>query len=172
MSTIWRDTGLDDKEAVGLVCALYLWRSHSLERVVHLCILPTCGVVINKAALEPLQWLIMTTWGCCWVLQCRPYVCLSVGVPPCSAVWTGRLSVCRGATLLCCVDRPSVCLYVCRGVDRFMCTASESENNFTAVLVNPVRSSVRLSSRLWNHWRTGLYARHWIIPNYILYNCR
>ena len=45
----------------------------------------------------------------------------------------------------------------------FMCRASESENDLIAVLVNPVRSSVRFSSRLWNHWRTCLYARHWIL---------
>ena len=45
--------------AVGLVCALYLLKSHSFERIVRRCILPTCGVVINKAALESLQWPIM-----------------------------------------------------------------------------------------------------------------
>ena len=60
---------------------------------------------------------------------------VSVGVPTCSAVLRNLMYT-------------------------FMCRASESENDLIAVLVNPVRSSVRFSSRLWNHWGTCLYARH------------
>ena len=62
---------------------------------------------------------------------------VSVGVPTCSAVLRNLMY-------------------------GFMCRASESENELPviAVLVNPVRSSVRFSSRLWNHWRTCLYVRH------------
>ena len=60
---------------------------------------------------------------------------VSVGVPTCSAVLRGLMY-------------------------GFMCRASESENNLIAVLANPLCSSVRFSSRLWNHWRSCLYARH------------
>ena len=98
-------------------------------------------VVSNKVALENLQWLIMTAWGCCWEAprsSSASHMFVSVGVPTCSAVLRNPMY-------------------------RFMCRASESENNLIAVLANPVRSSVRFSSRLWNHWRTCLYARHWIL---------
>ena len=84
---------------VSLVCALYLWRYHSLERIVHLCILPTCGVAISKATLESLQWLIMTAWGKCWELQEAPVqvTCLSVsGYLPallCYVTWCIHLCV-------------------------------------------------------------------------------
>ncbi len=60
---------------------------------------------------------------------------VSVGVPTCSAV-------------------------LCNLMYRFMCRASESENDIIAVLANPLRSSVRFSSRLWNHWQTCLYNGH------------
>ncbi len=60
---------------------------------------------------------------------------VSVGVPTCSAVLRNLMY-------------------------KFMCRASESENDIIAVLANPLRSSVRFSSRLWNHWRTCLYNRH------------
>ena len=43
---------------------------------------------------------------------------------------------------------------------RFMCRASESENDLIAVITNPIRSSVRFFSSLWNHWRTCLYVRN------------
>lgn len=43
----------------------------------------------------------------------------------------------------------------------FVCSESESENDLIAVLVNPVRSSVRFSSKLCSHWRTYLYVRYW-----------
>lgn len=43
---------------------------------------------------------------------------------------------------------------------RFMGRVSESKNDLIAVLANPRRSSVRFSSRLWNHWCTCLYVRH------------
>ena len=42
---------------------------------------------------------------------------------------------------------------------KFMCRASESQNSLVAVLASPARSSVRLFSNMWNHWRTCLYVR-------------
>ena len=45
---------------------------------------------------------------------------------------------------------------------RFICRASESENNIIAVLTNHKRSSVKFFSRIWNHWRICLYTRSWV----------
>lgn len=42
---------------------------------------------------------------------------------------------------------------------RFMCRVSQTENDVIAVLANPIQSSVRFSSALWNHWRTCLYVK-------------
>ena len=42
---------------------------------------------------------------------------------------------------------------------KFMCRASESENDVITALTNPAYSSVRFSSRLWKHWRTCLHVR-------------
>ena len=43
---------------------------------------------------------------------------------------------------------------------KFMCRASESDNDIITVITDPTRSSVRFTSRLWNHWRTCLYVRN------------
>ena len=97
---------------VGIVCALYLWRSHSLERIVHPCILPTCGVVINKAAWETyndsMRLLLRAPRS-----SSASHMFVNVGVPTCSAVVRNLMF-------------------------RFMCRASESENKLIAYLVDPV----------------------------------
>ena len=40
----------------------------------------------------------------------------------------------------------------------FMCRISVSPNSIITALVNPAMSTVRFTSRLWNHWRFSLYA--------------
>ena len=37
---------------------------------------------------------------------------------------------------------------------RFMCRLTDSANSIIVALSNPAKSSVRLSSKLWNHWRS------------------
>ena len=59
---------------------------------------------------------------------------VSVGVPTCAAVLRNLMY-------------------------RFMCRVSESQNNLIAALACPGRSSIRLFSWLWRHWRTCLYLR-------------
>ena len=44
---------------------------------------------------------------------------------------------------------------------KFMCRATESVNDIITVITDPTRSSVRFTSKLWNHWRTCLYVRNW-----------
>ena len=124
--------------AVGLVCALYLLKSHSFERIVRRCILPNLWCRYKQGSIRKLTVAYNDSMR---LLLRAPrsssasQMFVSVGVPTCSAVLRGLMY-------------------------GFMCRASESENNLIAVLANPLCSSVRFSSRLWNHWRSCLYARH------------
>ena len=135
---------------VSLVFALCLSKFHSFERIVQHCILPTCGVVIEQGSIRKLTVALAYNESMRLLLRAsrRSSAChmfVSVGVPTCSAVLR-------------------ILMY------RFMCWASESGNDLIAVLANPVRSSVRFSSRLWNHWPTCLYAGHWLLWKALYYS--
>ena len=58
---------------------------------------------------------------------------VSIGVPTCSAVLRNLMHRC-------------------------MCRLSDSDNSIVLTLTNPLLSSVRFVSKLWNHWRDSLYS--------------
>ena len=58
---------------------------------------------------------------------------VNIGVPTCSAVLRNLMYKC-------------------------MCRLSDSANSVILILTNPLLSSVRFVSKLWNHWRVSLYT--------------
>ena len=67
---------------------------------------------------------------------------VSIGVPTCPAVLRNLMYKC-------------------------MCRLSDSANSIILTLTNPLLSSVRFVSKLWNHWRESLYTFLWFYVDYV-----
>lgn len=115
-----------------LVCAPYKWRRHFRKLTAPPCVLPTCGVAIERAVCRNVRLHVMTGWGRC--SKCQDGArCLS----------------CRCAHLHCWTAQSDVCAG-CRTL-----------NSIISILTSPAQSSGSFLSKMWNHWRLSLYVIMW-----------
>ena len=84
---------------------------------------------------------------------------MTVAYNDCMRLLLGAPRCCSASQMFVEINVPT-CPAVLRNLMyRFMCRLTDSVNIIIETLSNPAKSSVRLTSKLWSHWRSSLYVQ-------------